>query len=327
MAKNKNSKKAQAEAQMAEKVKMLPTIYRVNFKDIPSQKYGEALDLLFRDPDFGDVVAQRNKLVDMAGRMRQGSAEMQNLVKQIQARDKKLADIMYAAMVQVNVRSDVTYDFLSFQTLLKYFVDYSKPGMRERVSQLSSNLDKITFLSDVLEGILTDVKGDMLEIFGSTIEFNQFDGVLKMIHQIRGYFRSAIAKDENSKEGRLYYEYATSINEYMDKRLKTYSEKYRKLHPTPLVYTAKQLVEGLNFFFDAGSQFDENFIHRTENGGAYIDAISLAYNLSKSQTERLDDLLTRAKNKCAADKDPTNYCFAVTTAIMLYYEECKKQKK
>lgn len=164
-------------------VRNQPTIYSFDFKDVPSGKYAETLDVLFHNPDYSETVEKRNRLVKSAERLRPGSSEMINLVRTIQQHDRKLADIMYSSIVQTNLHSDVGYDFLSFSTLLKYYVDYKKDGMRERVDRMAANLDKVTFLADMLESIVTDVKADMREVFDGSIEFNQFDAVLKVLTQ------------------------------------------------------------------------------------------------------------------------------------------------
>ena len=322
MAKNKKDL-----AKKAAKIEMEPTIYVFNFKDTPLEKYTETLKLLFGDPDFVDLVNKRNNLVKAAGRMRPNSAEIQAAIRGIQQRDRKLADLMYALIVQSNIRSDTTYDLLTFDNLMKYYVDYSKEGMNEQVDRLSANLDKITFLSDMLESLLTDIKADMKNVFGSAIEFTQFDGVATMMQQLRGFFKCSRDKGMNTEaDQELYFDYSDSINEYMEKRLKTYSEKYRKLHPRRPTYTAEQMMEAINLFFESGKHFGMNFIKRTENNGAYIDAVALAYNLTPSQTDKLDKLMAAGKAKIDASKDPLNYCFLVTDAIMLYYQMNVKKK-
>ena len=118
MAKNKSK----VSEKRMEKVCAEPTIYTFNFKDVPMERYAETIKLLFHDPDFVDAVEKRNALVKCAGRMKQNSQEMLSLIKQIQQRDHKLADVLFATLVQTNRRSDVTYDFLSFTTMLKYYV-------------------------------------------------------------------------------------------------------------------------------------------------------------------------------------------------------------
>ena len=230
-------------------VRNQPTVYTFNFKDVPVSKYAETLDVLFHNPDYNEAVEKRNRLVKSADRLRPGTSEMANIVRTIQQHDRKLADIMYASIVQTNLHSEVSNDFLSFDTLLKYYVDYRKDGMRECVSRMAANLDKVTFLADMLESVVTEVKSDMRHVFEDVVEFHQFDAVSHVLTQLRGFFNTARSKDVNSPEAQLYFDYSDSINDYLEKRLKTYTDKYRKLHPAAPVYTGTDLVEGLNQFF------------------------------------------------------------------------------
>lgn len=299
-----------------------PTIYSFHFKDVPTSKYAETLDVLFHNPDYNDAVEKRNRLVKSAERLRPGSSEMVNLVRTIQQHDRKLADIMYASIVQTNLHSEVSYDFLSFGTLQKYYVDYNKDGMRERVDRMAANLDKVTFLADMLESVVTDVKADMREIFNGGIEFNQFDAVLKVLTQLRGFFKSARRGDADSPEAQLYFDYSDSINDYLEKRLKTYTDKYRKLHPAAQVYTEADLVEGLNQFFGRNDKFDMSVIAHTESGGCYIDFAQLCLRLSRNDIEKIEKVTGKMQSNNMTDV-ALRYCFNATDLIMSQYKRPK----
>lgn len=300
-------------------VRLQPTVYQFHFKDVPSTQYAKSLDVLFHNPDYLDAVEKRNRIVETSKRMRVGTSEMRNLLRTIQQHDRRLADIMYATMVQTNLRSDVSYDFMNFSTLLKYYVDYSQPGMKEKVDLLASRLDRLTFLAECLDRIATDIRGNMLDIFRGNIEFNQFDTVSQVLHQLRGYFRSAGPKDVDSREGDLFYEYADSIYNYVDKRLHTFSAKYRKLHPAAQVYTEADLIEGLNQFFGRSDKFDKSFIKHTESGGCYIDVVHLCFNLDRLQTEKIEQVTAKMKSNNITD-DTLRYSFNVTDLIMSKYK-------
>ena len=316
----KNKKQQQqALAKREQQIRNLPTIYTFNFRDVPADKYAEALERLFSNPDFAEAVRNRNELVRAASRIPQNSPQMASLIRAIQEKDKKLAMNMYSLLVQVNVRSDESYDFLNFGQLLRYYVDYSKPGMQETVDKLAINLDKVTFLTDALESIVVDVKSYMTTIFNGRVEFHQFDGVMQVLKQMQGFFNFARTKDINSKDNDLYCEYADSINAYVDKRMKTYSEKHRKLHPQLPGFTQDQMVEAINLFFGEDKKFNETFIARTESGGCYIDGMKLIPNLSEEQTAKLDKLVPRPKEGNSMQK----YFLSVTDAIMLYYAQQK----
>ena len=312
MAKNKSK----VSEKRIEKVCAEPTIYTFNFKDVPMERYAETIKLLFHDPDFVDAVEKRNALVKCAGRMKQNSQEMLSLIKQIQQRDHKLADVLFATLVQTNRRSDVTYDFLSFTTLLKYYVDYSKAGIMKQVDELTAHLDKITFLSEFLEAELVEVAQGMRLVFGDTIEFQQFDGVQQSLKQLNGFFRTIRSTNDNTPEADLYWKYSDSISEYMGKRLKTYSEKYKKLHPRPRVFSVDEMVKAINMIFGIDEHLAQAFIKRTESGGAYIDATALLFNLDGRQAEIIDKMTGKVSNK-----NSLNYSFTVTDAIMKTYSE------
>ena len=309
----------QALAKREQQIRNQPTIYTFNFRDVPADKYAEALERLFSNPDFAEAVRNRNELVRAASRIPQNSPQMASLIRAIQEKDKKLAMNMYSLLVQVNVRSDESYDFLNFGQLLRYYVDYSKPGMQETVDKLAINLDKVTFLTDALESIVVDVKSYMTTIFNGRVEFHQFDGVMQVLKQMQGFFNFARTKDINSKDNDLYCEYADSINAYVDKRMKTYSEKHRKLHPQLPGFTQDQMVEAINLFFGEDKKFNESFIARTESGGCYIDGMKLIPNLSEEQTAKLDKLVPRPKEGNSMQK----YFLYITDAIMLYYAQQK----
>lgn len=304
-------------------VRNQPTVYTFNFKDVPVSKYAETLDVLFHNPDYNEAVEKRNRLVKSADRLRPGSSEMANIVRTIQQHDRKLADIMYASIVQTNLHSEVSNDFLSFETLLKYYVDYRKEGTRERAKRLAANLDKITFLADALESVVTDVKADMRHLFDGGIDFNQFDAVSNVLIQLRGFFKSARSSDANSDETQLYFDYSDSINEYLDKRLKTYTEKYRKLHPAVPVYTEADLVEGINQFFGRNDKFDMSLIAHTESGGCYIDFKALSLRLDDSDIEKLKKVPDKMKSNNTTDVE-LRYSFNATDLIMRHYKRPKQ---
>ncbi len=283
----------------------------LDFKKVPVAKYADALKVLFANPDFSELVEKRNAMMRTFCRMRNNS-EKDFLVKSLLARDKKLSDMLYFALVQTSIHADETYDFFSFTTLLKYYVDYSREGMADLVNRLATNLDRITFLADMLESLLTDVKADMRTIFGGTIEFNQFDAVAQVLKQLRGFFKNTRSGDWESPEFQLYLEYSDSINDYLARRLKTYTEKYRKLHPLPRVYTDREMIAAVNQFFGTDQVFGDDIIKHTESGGCYIDALSLMRRLAPTQTEKLNVQVKSVDDSISAS-------FAVTDAIMGQY--------
>lgn len=305
-----------------EKILSQPTIYTFNFRDVPLDKYAQTLDVLFRDPDFAAGVERRNRLVYSAKQLRSGSSEITNLLRTIQQQDKKLADTMYAAIVKTNLTSDVSLEFLSFTTLLRYYTDYMREGVRERIKTLTRNLYKVTFLADMLESVVVDVKSDMQFIFNDQAEFLQFDGVVQVLNQLRGYFKSVRPQDTESAEAQLYLDYADSINDYLAKRLKTYTEKVAKMHPDFAAYTSNDLLEALNHCLPATTPFDESYIQYTETKCPYVNAFALLEIMSDDQKRKFTKAVTEQTGKRETD-EPLSYCFAVTDTFLNLYRRKK----
>ena len=295
----------------------LPTVYQFSLIDVPAEKYVETLNVLFRDPDFKEKTAKRNRVVQSVARMRTGSAEAVHAVKMIQQYDRTLADVLFASIVQTNLHADHTYELLSFGTILRYFVDYSREDMHEKVKRLSRDLNKLTFLSDMLESIVMDVRSEMDDVFKGEIKFQQFDAVEILLKQLRGFFKSARPKDSDQLESQLFIEYADSINAYMEKRLKTFGEKYAKYHPIPNGYTERDMVAAVNQFFGTEHKFGRQCIGHTPSGGIYVDAMRLVPNLDTLETEKLDRFVGQInKSHDSIDK----YSFKVTDVIMDAYQ-------
>lgn len=298
------------------KVVAKPTIYTFNFNDVPIEKYAETLSVLFRHPEYKAMVEKRNRFVEAASRSAKGSSVLSNLVRQIEKQDRQLADVLLSSVVQTNLHSNEEVETLSFTHLLKYFVDYSKADASANVQRLTARLYKLTFLADMLEGLLLEIRDDMDGLFGHNIQFQQFDAVLQVLKHLGGYFQSVRPQESESKEAQLYMDYADSINDYLEKRLKTYSEKITKLRPLPAAHAQEDMVMAINQFFDSGKRFGHNFIKHTESGGAYIDAVALAFNLDNEQTEKLDRLVGKRKSR-----DVLSYCLAVTDGILSHYQK------
>ena len=186
----------------------------------------------------------------------------------------------------------------------------------QQVDELTAHLDKITFLSEFLEAELVEVAQGLRLVFGNTIEFQQFDGVQQSLKQLTGFLRAIRSNNNNTPEADLYWKYSDSISEYMGKRLKTYSEKYRKIHPRPRVFSVDEMVKAINMIFGIDEHLAKAFIKRTESGGAYIDATALLFNLDDRQAEIIDKMTGKVSNK-----DSLNYSFTVTDAIMKTYSE------
>lgn len=309
--KNKNKNNAERRA----KIEMQPTPYIFNLRDISPEEYGMVLNALFCEEEFANFVEQRNKLVTSACQLRPASAEMNNLVRVIQQKDRKIADTIYSVIVQTNLRSEKVLDDIPFSKILTYYVDYSRENMVAKVDKLGSDLNRMMFLTDMLESLLVDIKSEMQDIFDGDIEFRQFDGVLHTMGQIKSFMR-ATRGAASAPVAQLYMDYADSINEYLNKRLKTYSEKLLKYNPKPKTFTENEIIDALNQYFGEEGKFDHRHIAHTRAGGCFVDVMVLMPDLSPSQTEKIDKAVGSLDIN---SKNINTYALSVTDAILNEY--------
>ena len=318
MSKNKKQD-VKTEKKIAE-MRMQPTYYAFQFDSIPESEYLKMLKVLFSNPDFKEAVEKRNRLVKAVGRTQVMTTATQNLLRTVQQHDRRLADTVYATMVQANIHAETGREYIPLDALLKYYVDYAREDMHEHINMFAADVDKLTFLADLLESKLIDIKENMKYIFGDGIKFEQFDGVQHVLTQLRGFFLSVHNKaQENTPEAQLYFEYADSINEYLDKRLKTYTTKYRKMHPVAYGYTARDIIDALDSFFGTKGKFGNRHVARTPSGGMFISH-NIIYDLTPEEMKKLDtfsDIEIPADSSSDAMK---RYCFALTDAIMKLYK-------
>ena len=303
-----------------EKVLASPTAYVFDFKDVPIEKYAQTLDVLFRHPDFIAGVEKRNRLLKSASNCKSKSSEVASLIRIVQQHDRKLADILYAAIVQTNIHSDAGLEYFTLSTLLHYYVDYSRDGMSELVQKLKADLYKVTFLADMLESVVVDVRYEMQEVFGDSFKFQQFDGVLQVLNQLRGFFNSVRPKDYSLPETQLFGDYADSINDYLAKRLKTYVAKYNKMHPEFTAYTDQDVIDALNAYFSTDIFGADNISH-TDAGCPYVNIATVKNKLNAEQTLMLEKILNTDKLNT---KEYKTQCYTVTDLLVKLYKRPKK---
>lgn len=302
-----------------------PTIYQFTLKEVSTANYDKALNMLKQNAEYAAIEERRNKLVQASDRLRPGSSEMQSLLQQVVRLDSKLAAVIFSTLVQVNSYSKKTDENLNFSTLQKYFVDYSDSEKKRTSENLSVRLKTIMFLADYLSSVITDLKGDMIDLFGPEIQFNQFNLVQETLRQLDFFFNSTQNADCDSPAQRLFIEYADSINAYLNKRFKTYVEKYNKIHPPLQIYTEQDMIEGVKQVFGENSKFDNRIIGHTESNGSYISFKALAGTLNAEQTVILERLTKHfSKEECKSFDSETLLSFRLTDAVMLNFKRIVK---
>ena len=263
--------------------------YPLRFEEIAPEKMASLFTEILSNPDIKSKIERRNRELSSAQRLRAGSPEFNALAKRVCKTDEKLAVDIFAFMAKHCYAIPDKVEAISFQDLLARYVDYTKPGNKERVDHLAAGLDKLTFLADMLESIVIDIKSDMDALFGKEVQFLQFDAVISVLTQLRGFFNNTRSQSDGTDDSRnLYMEYADSINAFIEKRLKTYTERYRKICPQakPIIRSKEEVMQALNEFFH--TEFPADMTTKSMNGGYDADYMKLAMNLTPRQTQYLD---------------------------------------
>lgn len=289
------------------KVATMPISHIFDFASVPTDKFAAALDDLFHQEVFINDLVKRNRLCKTMARLRPNTSEANSVIKNINNEDRRLSDTIYAALIQACVNSEEVIAHVSFNHLLKYDVDHSREGVEERIDHLAGNLDKVVFMADMLESIITDIKADMKGIFGSNYHFKQFDVVNNMLKQLSTFFGKVRSDDANTPEGELYMDYADSINSYLDKRLKTYTDKYRKLNPLPKVYTAEQMLALASDYFGISS-LPDTCIARTNAGSPFLNVSAISQCLDSKGLAKLNKIIN-IKKLDASNVDRASFTF------------------
>jgi len=207
-----------------EKMRKDPTLYDYSLEDISGEGYAETLEQVFHHPEWSARMAKRSQLYKSTERMNQ--SQVNATIIALRKMDQLLAEQLYQALVMKSLSVN-HLEKMSFNDCLAK-LDMSKPDIVERKDRLATDLDGLTFLADVLESKLVSIKSHLDYLYKGEIEFKQFDGVAASLKQLSAYFsqtRSAGSEEEQL----LFCDYAESIENFIEKRMKTYIRKYREM--------------------------------------------------------------------------------------------------
>lgn len=196
----------------------------LELKFLPAEMYKELFEVLYRSEKWEETMARRKRLFESASKP---GANVTTVRKGVEQQDRKIADMLLHALqiqsCQIEKEPPVGINEMWAQIPAD---DKEKQALKLKCSYA---LNTIVFLSDVIESKLTDVEEYLKELFpGDNYHFVQFNGVKIALDQLftaLGHARSSNSQEEQE----LYEEYADSITEFVNKRMKTFIPKYKKL--------------------------------------------------------------------------------------------------
>lgn len=208
----------------------------INYEKLPSftmpmeldvcrtSEYMSVLELVFHDEKFERLVEHRNKMFKVAERP---GANPFAIRKGIEQDDQRIAMMILTAMQRQTLHHTEKQDIKINDLWKKIPADDEH---KQKVKQLCSyHLNMITFLSDIVESKLMDIQQELKELFPQDeYDFTQFDGVATALHQLSSAFRHTRSTGSEEQQA-LFADYAESMENYFDKRMKTFIAKSEQL--------------------------------------------------------------------------------------------------
>lgn len=211
-------------AKQIAKIVTKPTFYPYALDDLKGTDYADTLEMLFHEKDWQERMARRNRIYHGIDRM--PVQNRQAAVRALEDADRWFAHRLLQALVMrsVQVTRHETLSLNScFQKLPK---DANTIEKQKRLSRL---FNATVFLADIIESKITDINELICNLFNDkTLAFEQMDGVLAALRQMHDFF--CATRDKGTVEEQiLFADYADSIENYMEGRMKTYVERLNQL--------------------------------------------------------------------------------------------------
>lgn len=219
-----SKQKKQVSAKHIAKIAAKPTLYPYALDDLKGADYADTLEMLFHEKDWQERMARRNRIYHGIDRMPEQNRP--SAVRALEDADRWFANRLLQALVLRSVQVTTR----EHQTMDVYYKELPADAeTMEKRDRLARMLDATVFLMDIIESKITDINDLMRSLFNdNTMVFEQMDGVLAALRQMHDFFGAT--RDKGSmEEQNLFADYAESIENDMDGRMKTYVERAKKL--------------------------------------------------------------------------------------------------
>lgn len=188
------------------------------------EEYKELFEVLFNSEKWVKTVERRQRMYSVASRP---GANVNSIRKGIEQDDRRAADMILHAMQIHECKKEGDKDILVKDLWTQIPKDDKEKN--ELKQKCRENLNVVMFLADMLETKLMNIEQNLRDIFpDGNYHFEQFNGVKVTLDQLRTVFGKT--RDMQSEEVKqVYADYADSIEEYLEKRMKTFLSKTGKI--------------------------------------------------------------------------------------------------
>lgn len=205
-------------------LKVPSCVLPLELKTWTPEEYKELFEVLFNSEKWVKTVERRQRMYNVASRP---GANVNGIRKGIEQDDRRAADMILHAMLIHECKKEGDKDILVKDLWTQIPKDDKEKN--ELKQKCRENLNMVMFLADMLETKLMNIEQNLRDIFpDDNYHFEQFNGVKVTLDQLRTVFGKT--RDMQSEEVKqVYADYADSIEEYLEKRMKTFLNKTGKI--------------------------------------------------------------------------------------------------
>ena len=193
----------------------------IDFKEFDDEARMQCLNEVFDLPDFKHIQQIRDSAIYES--MRKGGHD-QVAAARYEAANEMMARIIGEAVIWCAEHNSSRVKKLSTRQAMGD-LDTSDPKMREAKHKFFFNANAVVFIADLLDYYVSNINDALLVMFpGGQCRYSMLDDISRMKQRLSAFF-DRTSNDGSEEQRMLFADYAESINNYMDKRIRAFVVK------------------------------------------------------------------------------------------------------
>lgn len=193
----------------------------IDFKEFDDEARMQCLNEVFDLPDFKHIQQIRDSAIYES--MRKGGHDTVAAAR-YEAASEMMARIIGEAVMWCAEHNSSRVKKLSTRQAMGD-IDESDPKMREAKYKFFFNASAVVFIADLLDYYVSNINEALLVMFpGGQCRYSMLDDISRMKQRLSAFF-DRTSNDGSEEQRMLFADYAESINNYMDKRIRAFVSK------------------------------------------------------------------------------------------------------
>ena len=193
----------------------------IDFKEFDDEARLQCMREIFELPDFKHIQQIRDSAIYES--MRKGGKDKVAAAR-FEAADEMMARIIGEAVMWCAEHNSSRVKKLSTRQVMGD-LDDSDPKIREAKHQFYFNANAVVFIADLLDMYVSNINDALLVLFPTgQCRYTMLDDISRIKKRLSTFFDHT-SNDGSEEQRMLFADYAESINNYMDKRIKAFINK------------------------------------------------------------------------------------------------------